>query len=145
MPVCHGAGGLAGQYRFGAKTGMAVVFLGSAKMFLGLVFGTSLVQLLAQFPIGLLGVLLLFSGLELAMACRDQNMRTDAFVMLTVSVISLTNSSSALGFGCGTALSALLHARNMDLWVRLWRRVSHRGPASRRSPSGYDILSQNPP
>uniref|UniRef100_A0A7I4D179 Molybdate transporter 1 n=1 Tax=Physcomitrium patens TaxID=3218 RepID=A0A7I4D179_PHYPA len=43
MPVCHGAGGLAGQYRFGAKTGMAVVFLGSAKMFLGLVFGTSLV------------------------------------------------------------------------------------------------------
>ncbi|CAN1313996.1 Molybdate transporter 2, partial [Linum perenne] len=28
MPVCHGAGGLAGQYRFGARSGMSVVILG---------------------------------------------------------------------------------------------------------------------
>ncbi|KAG0604874.1 hypothetical protein M758_9G015400 [Ceratodon purpureus] len=143
MPVCHGAGGLAGQYRFGAKTGAAVVFLGSAKILLSLVLGTSLVQLLAQYPIGLLGVLLFFSGLELAMACRDQTSRTDAFVMITVTVVSLTNSSSALGFGCGIALALLLYIREVDFWARLWRRASRRVQGVRRPP-GYDILTQTP-
>ena len=144
MPVCHGAGGLAGQYRFGAKTGTAVVFLGSAKILLSLVLGTSLVQLLAQYPIGLLGVLLLFSGLELAMACRDQTSRTDAFVMLTVTVVSLTNSSSALGFGCGIALATLLYIREVDFWARLWRQASRRVPGARRPPPGYETLTQTP-
>jgi hypothetical protein len=27
--MCHGAGGLAGQYRFGARTNGAILFLGS--------------------------------------------------------------------------------------------------------------------
>jgi MFS superfamily sulfate permease-like transporter len=122
MPVCHGAGGLAGQYRFGARHGLSVVLLGTAKIILGLLLGSSLVQLLAQYPIGLLGVLLLFSGLELAMACRDQNSRADSFVMLTVTVISLTNSSAALGFGSGILLAMLLKFREMELWGRLWIR-----------------------
>ncbi|CAM6018934.1 unnamed protein product [Sphagnum balticum] len=120
MPVCHGAGGLAGQYRFGARHGLSVVLLGTAKIVLGLLLGSSLVQLLAQYPIGLLGVLLLFSGLELAMACRDQNSRADSFVMLTVTVISLTNSSAALGFGSGMLLAMLLKFREMELWGHLW-------------------------
>jgi len=144
MPVCHGAGGLAGQYRFGAKTGTAVVFLGTVKMLLALILGSSLVKLLALYPIGLLGVLLFFSGLELAMACRDQTSRTDAFVMITVTVVSLTNSSSALGFGCGIALSTLLYIRDVDFWARLWRRASRHFPGSRRAPPGYDTLPQTP-
>ncbi|KAL2650468.1 hypothetical protein R1flu_018596 [Riccia fluitans] len=101
MPVCHGAGGLAGQYRFGARKGLSVVILGIAKLLLGLLLGSSLLRLLAQFPTGLLGVLLLFSGAELAMACRDQNSRLDAFVMLVVTIVSQGASSAAYGFVCG--------------------------------------------
>ncbi|KAL3701188.1 hypothetical protein R1sor_019210 [Riccia sorocarpa] len=113
MPVCHGAGGLAGQYRFGARKGLSVVILGSAKLLLGLLLGSSLLRLLAQFPTGLLGVLLLFSGAELALACRDQNTRLDAFVMLVVTIVSQGASSAAYGFVSGLIFYFLvkLHER----------------------------------
>jgi len=32
MPMCHGAGGLGGQYRFGARTNGSILILGGAKM-----------------------------------------------------------------------------------------------------------------
>jgi len=124
MPACHGAGGLAGQYCFGARSGFSVVFLGTAKLLLGLLLGSSLIHILSKFPVGLLGVLLLFAGLELAMACRDQNTRTDAFVMLVVTVVSLTDYtsySSAMGFGCGMVAAILLRIRETKFWEKLCR------------------------
>ena len=114
MPVCHGAGGLAGQYRFGARSGMSVIFLGIGKLVLGLVFGNSFARILGQYPIGILGVLLLFAGIELAMACRDMNTKEESFVMLLCAAISLTGSSAALGFGCGILLFLLLKLRQME-------------------------------
>ncbi|XP_039117301.1 molybdate transporter 2 [Dioscorea cayenensis subsp. rotundata] len=114
MPVCHGAGGLAGQYRFGGRSGAAVLFLAIGKMVLGLVFGNSFVRILAEFPIGLLGVLLLFAGIELAMASRDMGSKEDSFVMLMCAAVSLTGSSAALGFGCGIVLYLLLRLRDLD-------------------------------
>lgn len=111
MPVCHGAGGLAGQYRFGGRSGLSVVFLGIGKLVLGLVFGNSFGMILGQFPIGILGVLLLFAGIELAMACRDMNSKEESFVMLVCAAVSLTGSSAALGFGCGILLFLLLKLR----------------------------------
>uniref|UniRef100_A0A2P2JI15 Uncharacterized protein MANES_11G049600 n=1 Tax=Rhizophora mucronata TaxID=61149 RepID=A0A2P2JI15_RHIMU len=114
MPVCHGAGGLAGQYRFGARTGASVVFLGIGKLVIGLVFGNSFVRILNQFPIGILGVLLLFAGIELAMASKDMNTKEESFVMLVCAAASLTGSSAALGFGCGILLHLLLKLRSME-------------------------------
>ncbi|NJO54669.1 MAG: hypothetical protein HC829_07365, partial [Bacteroidales bacterium] len=40
MPMCHGTGGLAGQHRFGARTGGSVVMLGATKMLLAVLVGT---------------------------------------------------------------------------------------------------------
>ncbi|KAK3026111.1 hypothetical protein RJ639_040783 [Escallonia herrerae] len=114
MPVCHGAGGLAGQYRFGGRSGASVVFLGVAKLVLGLVFGNSFVRILSQFPVGILGALLLFAGIELAMASRDMNSKEESFVMLVCAAVSLTGSSAALGFGCGIVLFLLLKLRELD-------------------------------
>ncbi|CAA7403108.1 unnamed protein product [Spirodela intermedia] len=111
MPVCHGAGGLAGQYRFGGRSGASVLFLGVAKMALGLTLGSSFVRILGLFPIGLLGVLLLFSGVELAMASRDMWSKESSFVMLVCAAVSLTGSSAALGFVCGILLYLLLKLR----------------------------------
>lgn len=117
MPCCHGAGGLAGQYRFGGRSGASVVFLGIAKLVLALVFGNSFVRILGEFPIGILGVLLLFAGIELAMASKDMNTKEESFVMLVCAAVSLTGSSAALGFGCGIVLFLLLKLREFEFGV----------------------------
>ncbi|EMS65638.1 hypothetical protein TRIUR3_01825 [Triticum urartu] len=114
MPCCHGAGGLAGQYRFGGRSGASVVFLAMGKLALGLVFGNSFVTILGEFPIGILGVMLLFSGVELAMASRDMGSKEESFVMLVCAGVSLTGSSAALGFIAGVVLHLLLRLREVD-------------------------------
>eukprot|EP00250_Pteridium_aquilinum_P020024 c24673_g2_i1 orf=200-1627(+) len=142
MPVCHGAGGLAGQCRFGATSGAAVVILGSAKIIISLLVGSSLVVILSEFPIGLLGVLLLFSGVELAMACRDQSSRLDGFVMQVCTVVSF-GSNAALGFGCGVVLYVLLKLRGVHytLWWSMFRdTLLARSP---ETPAGYQACPSN--
>lgn len=66
MPNCHGAGGLAGQYRFGARHGASVVFLGVCKMLLSILLGASALALLDALPNSVLGVMLAIAGQELA-------------------------------------------------------------------------------
>lgn len=66
MPVCHGSGGLAGQYRFGARSGSSIIVLGSIKLILGLFVGDAIVPLLQRFPHGLLGIMVLAAGVELS-------------------------------------------------------------------------------
>ncbi|RME41411.1 MAG: sulfate transporter, partial [Planctomycetota bacterium] len=107
MPMCHGAGGLAAQYRFGARTGGSVVMLGIAKIVLALLLGRSLLVWLQAFPQSVLGVLLMFSGLELAMVCRDQTARTDFFVMILTAGACLAVNTAA-GFVIGWLMAAAL-------------------------------------
>ncbi|XP_075478463.1 molybdate transporter 1-like [Primulina tabacum] len=114
MPSCHGAGGLAGQYKFGGRSGGCVALLGVAKFVLGLVLGSSLVKILDQFPVGVLGVLLLFAGIELAICSRDMNTKEAAFVMLVCTAVSLVGSSAALGFLRGMVAHFLLRLRKWD-------------------------------
>lgn len=66
MPVCHGSGGLAGQYRFGARSGSSIIVLGSIKLILGLFVGEAIVPLLQRFPHSLLGIMVLAAGVELS-------------------------------------------------------------------------------
>ena len=73
MPVCHGSGGLAAQYRFGARSGASVIFLGLVKLLLGL-FASPVAQLVVGwFPASLLCVLLVAAGLELSLAGEGLN------------------------------------------------------------------------
>jgi MFS superfamily sulfate permease-like transporter len=73
MPVCHGSGGLAAQYRFGARSGSSVVFLGVLKLLIGFFFGNTLVGLLKSFPYALLGIMVIAAGLELASVGESLN------------------------------------------------------------------------
>lgn len=68
MPMCHGAGGLAGQHRFGARTNGSILMLGVAKVTLAVLFGASLLPLCAAFPRSILAVMLAVSGVELSRA-----------------------------------------------------------------------------
>ena len=73
MPVCHGSGGLAGQYRFGARSGASIIFLGMIKLLLGLSGGDTLIHLIKQFPLSLLGIMVFAAGLELAKVGESLN------------------------------------------------------------------------
>jgi hypothetical protein len=76
MPACHGSGGLAGQYRFGARSGSSIIFLGSVKFLLGIVClfePTPIVGVLSNIPKSLLGVLVLAAGIELAKVGESLN------------------------------------------------------------------------
>lgn len=79
MPACHGSGGLAGQYRFGARSGSSIIMLGSVKFVLGLLSLFSpapIVSILSGIPKSLLGILILAAGIELAKV--GESLNTDA-------------------------------------------------------------------
>ncbi|CAG7560448.1 unnamed protein product [Fusarium equiseti] len=73
MPVCHGAGGLAAQYRFGARSGSSIIVLGLFKLFLGLLLGETLMDLLMHYPKSILGIMVIAAGLELAKVGNSLN------------------------------------------------------------------------
>jgi MFS superfamily sulfate permease-like transporter len=111
IPVCHGAGGLAAHYTFGARTGTATVLIGIILTLLGLVYGHTTTQVLSLLPFSILGVLLLFPGLELVMTTRDvAKPRSDFYIALFVGAISV---GLAYGYAIGLIAGALLaHAHN---------------------------------
>jgi hypothetical protein len=67
MPNCHGAGGLAGQYKFGARGGASIMVLGMAKILAAVLMGPQrLILFLDALPRSLLAVLILMAGHTLA-------------------------------------------------------------------------------
>ncbi len=87
VPMCHGSGGLAGKYAFGARTGGANVILGVGYLTLALVATGAL---LAAFPLSLLGVLLVVVALELARAAIAPIAESRALVIVVgVGVVGL--------------------------------------------------------
>lgn len=88
FPVCHGSGGLAGHYAFGARTGGSVVLYGSLFLTLGLFFSQGFAQVVQIFPLPILGVLLLFEALTLAVLLRDvADTRTNLLVVVLVGLL----------------------------------------------------------
>ncbi|CZT25825.1 related to sulfate transporter [Ramularia collo-cygni] len=77
MPICHGSGGLAAQYRFGARSGSSIIILGIIKLLLGLFAGEAIIPLLQRFPKGLLGIMVLAAGVELAKVGQSVGDATD--------------------------------------------------------------------
>jgi len=91
IPVCHGCGGLAGHYAFGARTGGSVVIYGMFYLILGLFFSGALHEMLKVFPQPILGVVLLFEALTLLAFMRDQaRSARDMTIALLVGVLALT-------------------------------------------------------
>ena len=73
MPVCHGSGGLAAQYRFGARSGASIIFFGLIKLFIGLFAVEYALEFFSYFPKFQLGILLFIAGLELAKVGESLN------------------------------------------------------------------------
>ncbi len=100
IPMCHGAGGMAGHVRFGAKTGGAPVILGSLLVFIALFFSDSVAIIFKIFPNAILGVILFFAGSELAIVVKDiGDKKQDFYVMLIVAAFAMWNMGVAFLVG----------------------------------------------
>jgi hypothetical protein len=96
VPLCHGAGGMAGHIRFGARTGGALVILGITLLLIGLFLSDSVSLLFQVFPRSILGVILFFAGVELALVIKDVKLkRQNLFVLLVTAGTAIWNMGVA--------------------------------------------------
>lgn len=107
VPVCHGCGGLAGHYAFGARTGGSVVIYGSMYVVLGLFFGGVAAHVVEVFPLPILGVVLLFEGLVLTRLVGDTaGSQRELTIALLVAVLAL---SVPQGYVVGLLIGAVMY------------------------------------
>jgi xanthine/uracil/vitamin C permease (AzgA family) len=110
VPTCHGSGGLAGHYAFGARTGGSVIIYGSIYLILGLFFSQGFQMAIQIFPKPILGVILAFEGLVLMRLVRDMAAsKADFAVVLLVGLMCVgLPYGYVLGLVVGTAVAYLL-------------------------------------
>jgi hypothetical protein len=114
VPVCHGAGGLAGHVAFGARTGGATVILGVLLLALALFLSGSIKTLFGIFPAAILGVILFLTGAQLALgSCDFSKSKAERFVTLVTAAFCIWNVG--VGFLAGM-IGAYLNKRG---WLRL--------------------------
>ena len=100
MPMCHGAGGLAGQYYFGARTGGTNIIEGIIEIGLGLFLAGSIAALFAAFPTAILGAMMFLVGIELVKFARDLRANRD-LVPMGVTIAGALAFHMAVGFILG--------------------------------------------
>jgi SulP family sulfate permease len=103
VPMCHGTGGLAAHYRFGARTGGAPIMIGFFFVVVALVLGEFGFTLLAIIPQSVLGVLLVFAGLELCPLLRSLKTNEEYFIALLIAGIALAVPNMGWAFAVGIA------------------------------------------
>ena len=107
MPLCHGAGGLAAHYRFGARTAGSNLIIGLIFVALATFLGNHVLSVVNLLPMSVMGVLLLFAGSQLALTVIDVREKKDLFVALMILGITLA-SNLAVGFAVGIATAYVL-------------------------------------
>lgn len=100
MPLCHGAGGLAGQYYFGARTGGTNIIEGVMEISLGIFFAGSIATLFRAFPMAIIGAMMFLVGYQLTKFARELRPGFDLWVMILTVVVSLA-TNMAVGFAAG--------------------------------------------
>ena len=114
IPMCHGAGGMAGHVQFGARTGGSSIILGSVLLVVGLFLSASIGTVFRMFPQNVLGVILFMAGLQLAMGSRDSGVeKADRFVVLATAAFAIWSVGAAVLFGI------LAHQATQRGWLRI--------------------------
>ena len=100
MPTCHGAGGLAGQYYFGARTGGTNIIEGMIEIILGLFLAGSIATLFTVFPSSIIGAMMFLVGLELTKFAKGIRLDKDLIPMSSTVIVALM-TNMAYGFLVG--------------------------------------------
>jgi MFS superfamily sulfate permease-like transporter len=107
VPMCHGAGGMAGHVAFGARTGGALIILGVILLALALFFSGSVEALFKLFPAAVLGVILFLTGAQLALgSCDFSEDKGERFVTLITAAFAVWNVGIAFVVGIAGAYIA---------------------------------------
>jgi sulfate permease, SulP family len=114
MPLCHGAGGLAAHYRFGARTAGSNLMIGILFLALAFFLGIHALSVVYLLPMAILGVLLIFAGGQLALTVIDMKTRKDLFVSLLMLGITLA-SNLAVGFLVGIVVAYVLKSERLNV------------------------------
>lgn len=107
FPMCHGAGGLVVQHRFGARTGLAPAIFGITSLSIGLLLGPNALQLLLLIPIAAVGALLIFAGLDLAMSKELTQGSRDKLPVIIITGLVCLFFNVALGLLAGIVIEYL--------------------------------------
>jgi MFS superfamily sulfate permease-like transporter len=106
VPMCHGAGGMAGHVAFGAKTGGAPIILGIVLLLVAFLLSGSVGVILELFPRAVLGVILFLTGAQLALgSCDFSKNKEERFITLVTAALSMWNVG--LAFVAGAMLAYL--------------------------------------
>jgi xanthine/uracil/vitamin C permease (AzgA family) len=107
MPLCHGAGGLAGQHYFGARTGGTNIIEGLIEIAMGLFLAGSIAGLFSVFPVAIMGAMMFLVGVELVKFAKDTRWDKDIIPMGTTLIVSLF-TNMAYGFLSGFMIYYLI-------------------------------------
>jgi len=100
VPMCHGAGDMAGHVAFGARTGGALIILGALLLVLAIFFSGSIDALFRLFPAAILGVILFLTGAQLALgSCEFSKDKGERFVTLVTAAFAMWNVGVAFLVG----------------------------------------------
>ena len=114
MPMCHGAGGLASRYRFGARTAGSNLIIGGIFVVLAIFLGERIMGIIYLLPMSALGILLIFAGAQLSLTLLDVGTRKDLFVPIIIVGITLA-SNLAAGFLVGIAVAYALKSDKLTV------------------------------
>jgi MFS superfamily sulfate permease-like transporter len=101
MPMCHGAGGLAAQFRFGARTGLAPIIFGAVLLVLAVGFAEHASALFALIPVGAVGALLILAGTDLAISRRLFDGKPSCLWVIGATALVTVTVNPALGLIVG--------------------------------------------
>jgi MFS superfamily sulfate permease-like transporter len=108
FPMCHGAGGLVVQHRFGARTGLAPALFGLSCLALGLFLGPDAAALLSLIPIAALGALLIYAGLQLASSKSLFESSSGELLVIVITGIVCVLINVAVGLIVGLVMDLLI-------------------------------------
>jgi MFS superfamily sulfate permease-like transporter len=113
IPLCHGSGGLASQYAFGARTGGSMILEGFLEIFLGLFLSETLFLIFSEFPQAILGAMLLYTALLLAkISFKDYTLRTIPIIIISGILSLIFNITVGYGIIVGFIVGIILHYSN---------------------------------
>ncbi|MEW6379580.1 MAG: putative sulfate/molybdate transporter [bacterium] len=107
MPLCHGAGGLAGQYYFGARTGGTNIIEGLIEISLGVFLAGNIAAIFTSFPMAIVGAMMLMVGIGLMKFARDLRPNRD-LVPVAATMAGTIVLNMAAGFAAGLLVHYLL-------------------------------------
>ncbi|MEP1216376.1 MAG: putative sulfate/molybdate transporter [Marinobacter sp.] len=111
LPMCHGAGGVAAHYRFGARTGLAPVLLGTALLMVAFMPGG--LSLVAAIPTAGLGAMLLVAAVELALSRRLWTAKPSCWPVIAITALVTVWADPFFGLLAGVATETFRAA-----WLR---------------------------